>query len=147
APPAGDRAAIVVAESVPMATTAPVTTAPVTTARSGDRATAATPLTWLDLRNTEWNLPDSPVAGKADLRGGYEAFVYSDRGVYRPGETVHWRAIVRGPAGATPPAFPIAWQIRRPDLRPWKTFTGMVDADGAVGVDVPLPDDLPTGKW
>ena len=30
------------------------------------------------------------------LAAGFEAFVYTDRGVYRPGETVYLRAIVRG---------------------------------------------------
>src|SRR5207253_2497798 len=65
------------------------------------------PLTWLDLRNTAWNLAGVDVGGRSYLRDGYEAFVYSDRGVYRPGETAHLRAIVRSPRGATPPAFPV----------------------------------------
>src|SRR5206468_9329069 len=67
-----------------------------------ESASADMPLTWLDLRNTSWNLAGSDVGGRAYLRDGYEAFVYSDRGVYRPGETAHLRAIVRGPNGATP---------------------------------------------
>src|SRR5439155_12642143 len=110
-------------------------------------STAGTPLTWLDLRSTQWDLASVDVGGRAYLREGYEAFVYSDRGVYRPGETAHLRAIVRGLAGATPTAFPIQWQIQRPDLRNWKIITAALDADGAASLDLRFPDDLPTGKW
>ena len=65
-------------------------------------------LTWLDLRESRLDASPADVAGARYLRSGFEAFAYTDRGVYRPGETVHLRAIVRGPEGATPPAFPIA---------------------------------------
>ena len=73
--------------------------------------------------------------------------IYTDRGVYRPGETVHLRAIVRGRDNSTPPAFPVQWQIRRPDLRGWKTDMATLDGDGAAGMELQLPDDLPTGRW
>jgi uncharacterized protein YfaS (alpha-2-macroglobulin family) len=104
-------------------------------------------LTWLDLRTGRVNFGDSDTSGAAYLRAGHEAFIYTDRGVYRPGETVHLRAIVRGPDGITPPSFPVKWQFRRPDLHDWKSFLGKIDADGAVSLDLPLPDDLPTGRW
>jgi uncharacterized protein YfaS (alpha-2-macroglobulin family) len=104
-------------------------------------------LTWLDLRSSKVNFGESDTAGAPYLRKGHEAFIYTDRGVYRPGETVHLRAIVRGPDGATPPSFPVRWQFRRPDLHDWKAMLGRIDADGAVSLDLPLPDDLPTGRW
>jgi uncharacterized protein YfaS (alpha-2-macroglobulin family) len=113
----------------------------------------ATQLTWLDLRDTgsggtHWDLADSDASGRAYLRSGYEAFVYSDRGVYRPGETVHLRAIVRGPDNAAPrTAFPLRWQFRRPDQRDWKNYTVMLNSDGAAACDVAMPPELPTGLW
>ncbi|HET6248719.1 MAG TPA: MG2 domain-containing protein [Tepidisphaeraceae bacterium] len=108
---------------------------------------AAQGLTWLDLREGAVNFGDSDIDGRAFLRHGFEAFVYTDRGVYRPGETVHLRAIVRGPDNATPPRFPIRWQIRRPDLHDWKSQMGEIDADGATSFDLQLPADLPSGRW
>ena len=110
-------------------------------------ASAARDLTWLDLRSSRVNFGEAETTGAAYLRSGHDAFVYTDRGVYRPGETVHLRAIVRGPDGATPPAFPVRWQFRRPDLHNWKSLDGRIDPDGAVSLDLPLPDDLPTGRW
>ena len=104
-------------------------------------------LTWLDLNGSEINFAGFDVAGKPYLHGGYEAFIYTDRGVYRPGETAHLRAIVRGPDLASPPAFPVRWQLRRPDLRDWKAEIMNLDADGAASLDVNLPADLPTGRW
>ncbi|HXE55220.1 MAG TPA: MG2 domain-containing protein, partial [Tepidisphaeraceae bacterium] len=110
-------------------------------------ASTARDLTWLDLGTSRIGVGETDTAGDTYLRNGHEAFVYTDRGVYRPGETVHFRAIVRGPDGATPPSFPVCWQFRRPDLHDWKSITGQLDADGAVSLDLPLPDDLPTGRW
>ena len=105
-------------------------------------------LTWLDLRTGETSTADADVGGAAYARAGYEAFVYTDRGVYRPGETVRLRAIVRGPGQAAPSvSFPLKWQFRRPDLRDWRSDVTPLDADGAAGVDLALPADLPTGRW
>jgi uncharacterized protein YfaS (alpha-2-macroglobulin family) len=108
----------------------------------------ASQLTWLDLRDARVNLGgDADIGGRGYLRKGYEAFVYTDRGVYRPGETVHLRAIVRGPDNATPHPFPVTFQIVRPDLRNWRAQTAALDKDGSAGFEVALPADLPTGKW
>jgi uncharacterized protein YfaS (alpha-2-macroglobulin family) len=107
-----------------------------------------TQLTWLDLRHTNWELGDSDTSGAAYLRSGQSAYVYTDRGIYRPGETVHLRAILRSPGQIAPrTAFPVKWQLRRPDLRDWKSQTVMLDADGAAALDVALPTDLPSGQW
>jgi uncharacterized protein YfaS (alpha-2-macroglobulin family) len=105
-------------------------------------------LTWLDLRKTAWDLGDTDTSGKPYLRDGHVAFAYADRGVYRPGETVHLRAIVRGPGDVAPKqTFPVQWRFRRPDLHDWRIVPAMLDRDGATAADVPLPADLPTGQW
>ena len=105
-------------------------------------------LTWLDLRNSSWNMGDADLGGRPYLREGHEAFLFTERGVYRPGETVRLRAIVRGTDSAAPASpFPVKWQIRRPDLRDYRSHTTMLDADGGAGFDLPLPEDLHTGRW
>jgi uncharacterized protein YfaS (alpha-2-macroglobulin family) len=105
-------------------------------------------LTWLDLSHNHWELGDSDVSGQRYLREENAAYVYTDRGVYRPGETVHLRAIVRGAGNAAPKnTFPVKWQLRRPDLRDWKSETVMLDSDGAAAADIALPTDLPSGQW
>lgn len=113
----------------------------------GTPAGKASDVTWLDLRDSSVRVADADTTGRPYLRDGHEAFVYTDRGVYRPGETVHLRAIVRGPNHATPVSFPVTFQIVRPDLRNWRAQTTSLDADGAAGFDLALPSDLTTGKW
>lgn len=104
-------------------------------------------LTWLDLRGNEWGLSDQDVGGRAYHREGYEAFVYTPRGVFRPGEVVPLRAILRDPEMRAANAFPVRWQLRRPDLQGWRGNAAVLDQDGAAEWDVQLPHDVPTGRW
>lgn len=104
-------------------------------------------LTWLDLEAGAVNLAQFDTGGKPFLRSGFEAFIFTERGVYRPGETAHLRAIVRGSDLTIPGTFPVKWQLRRPDLRDWQSQVVALAADGTSCFDVTLPTDIPTGRW
>ena len=154
-PAAGEKATIVLAER--LATVSP-TTRPATLLAAMAAmmqppqtrpalAQGGRDLTWLDLQRSKLNLSYADIGGDEYLRKGHEAFVYTERGVYRPGETLHLRAIVRGPDLSVPPAFPVRWQLERPDRIDWKSSVVTLDADGACTFDVELPADLPTGRW
>lgn len=52
----------------------------------------------LDLQRAPVDLTDAAVGGRAPS-GAADAYVYLDRGVYRPGETVQASALLRGPNG------------------------------------------------
>ena len=54
-------------------------------------------LAFIQLDRHEIATADFNIAGPAYLQKGYEAFLYTSRGVYRPGETVQLAGIVRGP--------------------------------------------------
>ncbi len=118
------------------------------TTESTTQPIIAPQLTWLDISRNHWELGDTDVSGEPYLRTGQRAYVYTDRGIYRPGETVHLRAIVRS-AGTVAPdkTFPVKWQMIRPDLRDWKSQTVMLDSDGAASTDITLPTDVPSGQW
>ncbi len=91
------------------------------------------------------------VKGGAGDRGflaeGYEACLFTDRGIYRPGETTHARAIVRGPDGAAPPPFPVQLRVLRPDGRLEKTISAMLSGYGTAGFDIPWPGFAGTGRY
>lgn len=104
-------------------------------------------LTWLDLSSARRD-SRADTAGREYLRAGYEAFVYTDRGVYRPGEKVMLRAIVRGADLApAPEKLPLRLQLKRPDGRVWQSKTLEVDGDGAIAWQPEFPVDAQTGYW
>ena len=47
----------------------------------------------------------------------YEALLYTERGAYRPGDTVHLSGIVRTTHGRIPPDMPLVLTVTRPDGR------------------------------
>jgi uncharacterized protein YfaS (alpha-2-macroglobulin family) len=68
--------------------------------------------------------------------------------VYRPGEEVTVRALVRGEDFALPPEkMPVRMQLRRPDGRAWQTVTAALDAEGALSWKAAFPADAQTGYW
>jgi len=68
-------------------------------------------LTFLKLSDCRLSLADFDVGGAPVSKEGYEAFLYTDRGVYRPGDTVRMVTIIREADGQIPPDFPLKLQI------------------------------------
>lgn len=54
------------------------------------------------------------VEGKRDLQGLYDAFLYGDRNIYRPGETVRVAGVVRTLRNEPPSALPVRIKIYHP---------------------------------
>src|SRR4029077_9278225 len=61
---------------------------------------------FLSLQAPAFDFSDRGVAGRA-VPVGLDAFVFTERGVYRTGETVHVTALVRDPLGAAALSVPI----------------------------------------
>ncbi len=68
---------------------------------------------FLDMATAAFDLSDRGVAGRAEP-GPIDAFVYTDRGVYRPGEDVHLTTLVRGRSGSAA-SVPVTMIFSRPD--------------------------------
>ena len=109
-------------------------------------ARAGSDLSFLPLERTE--VPQAgDLGGRAYLTEGYEAYVFSDRGIYRPGETAHFKALVRDRDLAAPLAFPVLFRILKPTGRVFKDVPVQLDAAGAVETELVLPEFLPTGRY
>jgi uncharacterized protein YfaS (alpha-2-macroglobulin family) len=105
-------------------------------------------LSYLKLDDNHLPLPDgTPNAGRAYLQRGYEAFCYTDRGVYRPGETVRLAAVVRGTDWSLPGTLPLRLDLRRPDGRVLQQLRLQTDTAGAASLDIPMPAYAPTGRY
>ena len=104
-------------------------------------------LAFIQLDRHEIATADFDIAGPAYLQKGYEAFIYTSRGVYRPGETVQLAGIVRGPKQATPEPLPIRIEVLSPDSRIMREIRQQTNKNGACDVKIPIPDYALTGNY
>lgn len=97
-----------------------------------------------------------PLSKQVDLRGaegdaylgeGNEAFLFTDRGVYRPGETLHVKALVRDASLNPPPQFPVIIRIIKPDGRVFRDLPVTLSPLGAAEISMEIPAYLPTGGY
>ncbi len=68
---------------------------------------------FLDMATAAFDLTDRGVGGRVEP-GPVDGFAYADRGVYRPGETVHLTTLVRTREGTASPV-PVTLIYTRPD--------------------------------
>ena len=92
-------------------------------------------------------IEDRSLAGAA-WTGPMDIALHADRGIHRPGETVHLSGILRTVTGTVPETTPIEVRWIRPDERVMQTKEVLTDpAQGTFSVDVPTAPDDPTGIW
>jgi len=118
----------------------------------GRLATAVTAFRWngdfsfLDLTRAAYDLSDRGVGGRV-APANYDLFIYSDRGVYRPGETVRLGAILRDWAGKGVSNLPITMRLVRPDGVEAQRFENLKDTEGGFQQDIAISDSARTGQW
>ncbi len=101
---------------------------------------------FLRLKSPAFDLSDRGVAGRA-IPAGLDAFVYTERGVYRTGESVAITALLRDAYGAAALNVPLTVVVERPDGVEYKRA---VVADGGLGgrsLTVPIVASASTGTW
>ncbi|MGZ5894846.1 MAG: MG2 domain-containing protein, partial [Xanthobacteraceae bacterium] len=69
---------------------------------------------FLNLKGPAFDLSDRGVTGR-ETPAGLDAFVYTERGVYRTGETVHVTALARDEKGNAAQSVPLTMVVERPD--------------------------------
>ena len=104
-------------------------------------------LAFIQLDKHEIATADFDIAGPAYLQKGYEAFLYTSRGVYRPGETVQLAGVVRGPKQVTPKPLPTRIEVLSPDGRVIRELRQQTNKSGACEVKIPIPDYALTGNY
>ncbi len=99
----------------------------------------------LDLESAAFDLSDRGAAGRPHP-GPLDAFVWLDRGIYRPGETVQVGALLRD-AGGQPADLPARLRVRRPNGQ--IAFESVPDRAGGAAFAVPvrLSPGAPAGAW
>jgi alpha-2-macroglobulin len=102
---------------------------------------------FIDLRRSSFDLSDRGVGGR-EAPGPVDAYLYTERGVYRPGETVQLTAMIRDRIGASLSA-PLTLIATRPDGMETArtTIAGGQLAAGAAAWKLALSKNAPHGRW
>lgn len=103
-------------------------------------------LSYLEFADCLQRISDFDVSGRPMFTRGYEAFVYTDRGVYRPGDTCHLVSIVRGANASIPEDFPYIIDINDPRGRSFRTQR-MTASENMSGMHIDIPPYAPTGSY
>jgi hypothetical protein len=85
------------------------------------------------------------VGGAASLPSGYQAFLYGERDIYRPGETVEGLAVVRDASLQAPPPQPLLLRWRDPQGRERGTERVASDERGLAPFALAVPAYALTG--
>ncbi len=99
----------------------------------------------LDLNAAAFDLSDRGVSGAADP-GPLDAFVWTDRGIYRPGETVRVQALLRDHAGA-PADLPVRVSVKRPNGQVFAETTPPRGGGASLLLPVRLSSGAAAGTW
>ena len=93
---------------------------------------------------------ESPLAPAAEL-GGDQVYLYTERPIYRPGQTVYWKAFARkgGAAGgyALPDAGRVHLRLTGPEGDELQVASPPLSPSGAADGAVTLPAEVRLGDW
>ncbi|WP_323688444.1 MG2 domain-containing protein [Rhizobium sp. AN83] len=111
------------------------------TARNGDKD-----YVFLDMTRAGFDLSDRGVTGRA-APGAIDVFSWTERGIYRAGETVHAAALARDVDGKAIEDLPLTFIFSRPDGVEDRRFVSDGKALGGHAVDLPLQANAMRGTW
>jgi len=103
--------------------------------------------TFLQLESREEGAAEIGADMPAYSREGYDAFLYADRDLYRPGETVHARWIVRTRFSEPAGGVPLLVKVVKPNNTTLLSQTTTLSPLGTGELDIPTEKAYPTGKY
>jgi uncharacterized protein YfaS (alpha-2-macroglobulin family) len=101
---------------------------------------------FLNLKAPAFDLSDRGVSGRM-APAGLDAFVFTERGVYRSGETVQITVLLRDAKGIAAPAVPLTLVLERPDGVEYRRAVLEDQGLGGHALPISLIPSAPTGTW
>src|SRR5215475_4905041 len=101
---------------------------------------------FLSLKSAAFDLSDRGVAGRP-VPAGLDAFIYTERGVYRTGETVAITALLRDARSSAVLNTPLTLVISRPDGVEYRRALVADQGLGGRSLNVPIVASASTGTW
>lgn len=87
------------------------------------------------------------IEGSEYSPDGYQAFLYTDRGIYRPDDVMHIVGVVKEKEFSLAEPFPVILKIFDPQDKIFKEVKGNLNTEGAVEFELNIPDYAVTGKY
>ncbi len=113
----------------------------VLTARQGDQD-----FVFLDMARAGFDLSDRGVTGRA-APGALDVYAWTERGIYRVGETVHVAALARDDSAKAAEGLPLTFVFTRPDGVEDRRVVSDGTAAGGHAVDLELEANAMRGTW
>lgn len=91
---------------------------------------------------------EAPLGGDATRQG--QLFLFTERPLYRPGQTLYWKAFARKQEGeryAMPDRTQVTLRLSGPDGASLELPSATLSAAGSADGSVELPADAPLGDW
>ncbi len=113
----------------------------------------------LDLERSPVDLSNQGVGGRTtpvgavsltagrQIKTAVDGYIYADRGIYRPGETVHMVAMLRDQRAKALTDRKGVLLVKRPSGVEYARYAFSGTANGVVARDVILPASAPRGRW
>jgi alpha-2-macroglobulin len=101
---------------------------------------------FLDMARAGFDLSDRGVTGRP-APGALDVYAYTERGVYRPGETVHAAALARNSAANAVSNLPLTFIFKRPDGVEERRIVATGEMAGGSAVALDLPANASQGAW
>lgn len=102
-------------------------------------------VSFMKLNSPAIDISEFDINGRSQEK--LEAFIYSERDLYRPGETANISILARDHDGKNPTTQPLIVEVRKPDGNIYKNVTLSPSENGYYEMSVWIPGDAPTGNW
>ena len=110
-------------------------------------AKTADDFNYLPFSNTRVNTSRFEVGGKRNNPSGFDAFVYAERDIYRPGEKINFSVIVRDRQWKNPGDVPLKIKFLMPNGKELKTFRKSLNEEGSLEGSIDIASSAITGSY
>ncbi len=107
---------------------------------------ASNDFVFLDMTRAGFDLSDRGVEGRA-APGALDVYTWTERGIYRAGETVHVASLARDDSSKAVENLPLTYIFSRPDGVEDRRIVTDGGLAGGHTVDLPLSDNAMRGTW
>ncbi len=110
-------------------------------------AKTADDFNYLPFNSTRVNMSRFDIGGKRNNPSGFDAFVYAERDIYRPGEKINFSVILRDAQWKNPGDVPVKLKFLMPNGKELKSFRKSLNEEGSLEGNIDIATAAITGSY